>query len=188
MAMVSYKSSSFRRMRSFYSRYFGGDFGQYPQYGCRISSAARNPHHHSGILQSLLYGSICIRNAFKDSRRWSVRISVRWLQSVDGRNRGAQVQYFIAFYSKPFSLLVGKIDPELLREMQSVPNAIFSVLELFQEGKGGLSVLRTFRLLRILKLVRFMPALRYQLVVMLRTMDNVTVFFGLLVLFIFIFR
>uniref|UniRef100_A0A1I7VI90 Ion_trans domain-containing protein n=1 Tax=Loa loa TaxID=7209 RepID=A0A1I7VI90_LOALO len=32
-----------------------------------------------------------------------------------------------------------------------------------------------------------MPALRYQLVVMLRTMDNVTVFFGLLVLFIFIF-
>ncbi|VDM26805.1 unnamed protein product [Toxocara canis] len=64
----------------------------------------------------------------------------------------------------------------------------YSVLELFQEGKGGLSVLRTFRLLRILKLVRFMPALRYQLVVMLRTMDNVTVFFGLLVLFIFIFR
>ncbi|VDK72768.1 unnamed protein product [Litomosoides sigmodontis] len=62
-----------------------------------------------------------------------------------------------------------------------------SVLELFQEGKGGLSVLRTFRLLRILKLVRFMPALRYQLLVMLRTMDNVTVFFGLLVLFIFIF-
>ncbi|KAI6214984.1 Voltage-dependent calcium channel T type alpha-1 [Aphelenchoides besseyi] len=61
------------------------------------------------------------------------------------------------------------------------------VLELFQEGKGGLSVLRTFRLLRILKLVRFMPALRYQLVVMLKTMDNVTVFFGLLVLFIFIF-
>ncbi|KAL3103108.1 hypothetical protein niasHS_002294 [Heterodera schachtii] len=32
-----------------------------------------------------------------------------------------------------------------------------------------------------------MPALRYQLVVMLRTMDNVTVFFGLLILFIFIF-
>ena len=65
---------------------------------------------------------------------------------------------------------------------------VLSVLELFQEGRGGLSVLRTFRLLRILKLVRFMPALRKQLVVMLKTMDNVTVFFGLLVLFIFIFR
>ncbi|KRZ31326.1 Voltage-dependent T-type calcium channel subunit alpha-1H [Trichinella pseudospiralis] len=64
---------------------------------------------------------------------------------------------------------------------------ILSIVELLQGGNGGLSVLRTFRLLRILKLVRFMPALRYQLVVMLRTMDNVTVFFGLLCLFIFIF-
>ncbi|XP_050683561.1 voltage-dependent T-type calcium channel subunit alpha-1H-like [Leptidea sinapis] len=55
-------------------------------------------------------------------------------------------------------------------------------------GSSGLSVLRTFRLLRILKLVRFMPNLRRQLFVMLRTMDNVAVFFSLLVLFIFIFR
>ncbi|GLH02978.1 Uncharacterized protein GBIM_08918 [Gryllus bimaculatus] len=53
---------------------------------------------------------------------------------------------------------------------------------------SGLSVLRTFRLLRILKLVRFMPNLRRQLFVMLRTMDNVAVFFSLLILFIFIFR
>ena len=30
-------------------------------------------------------------------------------------------------------------------------------MELVQGGTGGLSVLRTFRLLRILKLVRFMP-------------------------------
>jgi voltage-dependent calcium channel T type alpha-1G len=76
---------------------------------------------------------------------------------------------------------------------------ILSVVEIFQglvygdtEGGGGgggaLSVLRTFRLLRILKLVRFLPNLRRQLVVMLKTMDNVAVFFGLLVLFIFIFR
>ncbi|CAG9133396.1 unnamed protein product [Plutella xylostella] len=56
-----------------------------------------------------------------------------------------------------------------------------------QAGNSGLSVLRTFRLLRILKLVRFMPNLRRQLFVMLRTMDNVAVFFSLLVLFIFIF-
>lgn len=53
---------------------------------------------------------------------------------------------------------------------------------------SGLSVLRTFRLLRILKLVRFMPNLRRQLFVMLRTMDNVAIFFSLLILFIFIFR
>ena len=53
---------------------------------------------------------------------------------------------------------------------------------------SGLTVLRTFRLFRILKLVRFFPGLQRQLVVMLRTMDNVVVFFGLLSLFIFIFR
>lgn len=66
---------------------------------------------------------------------------------------------------------------------------IISILELFASSSGGsgLSVLRTFRLLRILKLVRFMPALRRQLVIMLRTLDNVAVFFALLVLFIFIF-
>lgn len=61
-------------------------------------------------------------------------------------------------------------------------------MELLQRGPGGLSVLRTFRLLRILKLVRFLPALRYQLIVMLRTMENVAMFFALLILFIFIFR
>lgn len=55
-------------------------------------------------------------------------------------------------------------------------------------GSSGVSVLRTFRLLRILKLVRFMPALRRQLVVMLKTIDNVATFCSLLVLFIFIFR
>lgn len=65
---------------------------------------------------------------------------------------------------------------------------ILSVIELSQSSGSGLSVLRTFRLLRILKLVRFMPALRRQLVIMLRTVDNVAVFFALLILFIFIFR
>lgn len=71
---------------------------------------------------------------------------------------------------------------------------ILSIVELCQSfveergGSSGLSVLRTFRLLRILKLVRFLPNLRRQLFVMLRTMDNVAVFFSLLVLFIFIFR
>ena len=72
---------------------------------------------------------------------------------------------------------------------------ILSGIEIFQgfleghfHGGGALSVLRTFRLLRILKLVRFLPNLRRQLVVMLKTMDNVAVFCALLVLFIFIFR
>ncbi|CAF1635703.1 unnamed protein product, partial [Adineta ricciae] len=64
---------------------------------------------------------------------------------------------------------------------------VMSVVELQGNKNSGLSVLRTFRLLRVLKLVRFMPTLRRQLVVMLKTMDNVATFFSLLILFIFIF-
>lgn len=63
-----------------------------------------------------------------------------------------------------------------------------SVWEIIGQADGGLSVLRTFRLLRVLKLVRFMPALRRQLVVLVKTMDNVATFCMLLMLFIFIFR
>ncbi|XP_031718893.1 voltage-dependent T-type calcium channel subunit alpha-1I-like isoform X2 [Anarrhichthys ocellatus] len=64
---------------------------------------------------------------------------------------------------------------------------IISVWEIVGEAEGGLSVLRTFRLLRVLKLVRFLPALRRQLVVLMKTMDNVATFSMLLMLFIFIF-
>ena len=45
---------------------------------------------------------------------------------------------------------------------------IMSVVELQGNKNSGLSVLRTFRLLRVLKLVRFMPTLRRQLVSELR--------------------
>ena len=63
-----------------------------------------------------------------------------------------------------------------------------SIWEIVDESDaGGLSVLRTFRLLRVLKLVRFLPALRRQLIVLMRTMDNVATFMMLLFLFIFIF-
>jgi hypothetical protein len=41
---------------------------------------------------------------------------------------------------------------------------IMSIVELQGNKNSGLSVLRTFRLLRVLKLVRFMPTLRRQLV------------------------
>lgn len=63
-----------------------------------------------------------------------------------------------------------------------------SVWEIVGQQGGGLSVLRTFRLMRVLKLVRFMPALQRQLVVLMKTMDNVATFCMLLMLFIFIFR
>ncbi|CAM1312536.1 CACNA1G (predicted) [Pycnogonum litorale] len=83
---------------------------------------------------------------------------------------------FFGYLSNGFNLFDGVI-------------VVLSLIELCQSSNGGsgLSVLRTFRLLRILKLVRFLPALRRQLYVMLRTMDNVAVFFSLLILFIFIF-
>ncbi|XP_053109024.1 voltage-dependent T-type calcium channel subunit alpha-1I isoform X4 [Hemicordylus capensis] len=64
---------------------------------------------------------------------------------------------------------------------------IISIWEIIGQADGGLSILRTFRLLRVLKLVRFMPALRRQLVVLMKTMDNVATFCMLLMLFIFIF-
>jgi hypothetical protein len=41
---------------------------------------------------------------------------------------------------------------------------LISLIELYGTNNSGLSVLRTFRLLRVLKLVRFMPTLRRQLV------------------------
>uniref|UniRef100_A0A2I3HMH0 Voltage-dependent T-type calcium channel subunit alpha-1G n=1 Tax=Nomascus leucogenys TaxID=61853 RepID=A0A2I3HMH0_NOMLE len=62
-----------------------------------------------------------------------------------------------------------------------------SVWEIVGQQGGGLSVLRTFRLMRVLKLVRFLPALQRQLVVLMKTMDNVATFCMLLMLFIFIF-
>ncbi|XP_039179892.1 voltage-dependent T-type calcium channel subunit alpha-1G-like isoform X9 [Crotalus tigris] len=64
---------------------------------------------------------------------------------------------------------------------------VISVWEIVGQQGGGLSVLRTFRLMRVLKLVRFMPALQRQLVVLMKTMDNVATFCMLLMLFIFIF-
>ena len=72
--------------------------------------------------------------------------------------------------------------------LQSLTLNCCSLVELGQSGEGGLSVLRSFRLLRVLKLVRFLPSLKYQLLIMLKTMDNVATFFALLILFIFIFR
>uniref|UniRef100_A0A8C7KZU3 Ion transport domain-containing protein n=1 Tax=Oncorhynchus kisutch TaxID=8019 RepID=A0A8C7KZU3_ONCKI len=81
---------------------------------------------------------------------------------------------FFAYLRNPYNIFDGII-------------VIISVCEIIGQSDGGLSVLRTFRLLRVIKLVRFMPALRRQLVVLMKTMDNVATFCMLLMLFIFIF-
>ncbi|XP_048575597.1 voltage-dependent T-type calcium channel subunit alpha-1G isoform X2 [Nematostella vectensis] len=62
---------------------------------------------------------------------------------------------------------------------------VLSVTELLLEnGYARLSVFRSIRLLRIFKLVR---PVRYQLLVVIRTMTSVVTFFGLLFLFMFAF-
>jgi len=62
---------------------------------------------------------------------------------------------------------------------------IVSVCEiLLSQGNSALSIFRSIRLLRIFKLVR---PVRYQLLVVVKTMTSVMTFFGLLFLFIFAF-
>ncbi|XP_031551384.1 voltage-dependent T-type calcium channel subunit alpha-1G-like isoform X2 [Actinia tenebrosa] len=62
---------------------------------------------------------------------------------------------------------------------------IVSITELLVEsGQTKLSVFRSIRLLRIFKLVR---PVRYQLLIVIRTMNSVITFFGLLFLFMFAF-
>lgn len=69
--------------------------------------------------------------------------------------------------------------------MFSVFLLFFSVCEiLLSRGNSALSIFRSIRLLRIFKLVR---PVRYQLLVVVKTMTSVMTFFGLLFLFIFAF-
>ncbi len=92
--------------------------------------------------------------------------------------------------AEPRNLLAAKPPRGLVRSpAPSWLRPCFSIIDAVQEGEGqGLSVLRTFRLLRIIKLVRFLPALRHQLGIMIETLDEVAVFFVLMALFVFIFR
>ncbi|CAM4890732.1 unnamed protein product [Rotaria socialis] len=55
------------------------------------------------------------------------------------------------YLSNPFNIFDGSI-------------VIISFIELYGQQNSGLSVLRTFRLLRVIKIVRFLPELRRQLV------------------------
>ena len=74
--------------------------------------------------------------------------------------------------------------------------SVFEVIENFHfnisindsSNSAGVSVLRTFRLLRIVKLIRFLPTMRRQCIVILKSFNSVASFISLLGLFIFIFR
>lgn len=64
---------------------------------------------------------------------------------------------------------------------------IVSDVELMTGGGGGLSVLRTFRLVRVFRLISFLPALQRQLGVLLQTVLDVSAFLLLMFLFMYIF-
>lgn len=132
-----------------------------------------------GILTAILVNTLSMGIEYHDQPQeltLAVEISNLIFTGIFGLEMLLKIlaEGFMSYISSGFNLFDGVI-------------VILSIVELCQSSGSGLSVLRTFRLLRILKLVRFMPALRRQLFIMLRTMDNVAVFFALLILFIFIF-
>merc|ERR1712023_414053 len=49
---------------------------------------------------------------------------------------------------------------------------IVSLVEFFLSGSGGLSVLRTFRLVRAFKLIRFIESLQMQIMVIMKTLTD----------------
>ena len=66
---------------------------------------------------------------------------------------------------------------------------VIGLFEIFSSSdNSGISVLRTFRLIRILKVFRMVKTLRRQILVMVKTLDSVATFGCILLLFIFIFR
>jgi len=71
--------------------------------------------------------------------------------------------------------------------------SVYEVIENFQSNfissnSAGVSVLRTFRLLRIIKFIRFLPTMRKQCIIILNSFHSIASFLSLLGLFIFIFR
>ncbi|CAF1358221.1 unnamed protein product, partial [Rotaria sordida] len=64
---------------------------------------------------------------------------------------------------------------------------LISLIQLIISGNSGLSVLRAFRLLCLLKFLRCMPTLRRHLIVMIKTADSVAICFLLLLLCVLIF-
>jgi len=62
-----------------------------------------------------------------------------------------------------------------------------SVVEMAMGGGGGLAVLRTFRLMRIFKLFRFLPGLQTQVSVLFASLGEVANFCVILLLFMFVY-
>ena len=87
---------------------------------------------------------------------------------------------------KLFGLGVNKYCEDSMNLFDAVI-VVSSIVEIAMGGGGALSVLRTFRLMRIFKLVRFMPGLRRQMIVILGSLVEVSNFCLILLLFMFIY-
>ena len=143
----------------------------------RVPWPARHPHQAGGDQQHHLQLHLLHWDDNQADCLWCSWICQWWMECIWRIDCLSGVNYLVRYIS-------GLVFFHFCSGFELYSGFIFGVTE----ESTGLSVLRTFRLLRIIKLVRFLPNLRRQLIVMLRTMDNVAVFFGLLMLFIFIFR
>ena len=150
---------------------------QHFQYGDRVPWPARDTYQGGGGQQPGLQLLFLCWDDFETVSLWLSSLCQWWIQ---------RLWWLYRLFGVIIRLKVCRTNYNAIycRGAELYNGIVYGVSE---EG-SGLSVLRTFRLLRILKLVRFLPNLRRQLIVMLKTMDNVAVFFGLLSLFIFIFR
>lgn len=83
------------------------------------------------------------------------------------------------------SIIQSKFTCHVIQRLIPFSRLFHSIAELLVEsGQTKLSVFRSIRLLRIFKLVR---PVRYQLLIVIHTMNSVITFFGLLFLFMFAF-
>ncbi|CAF1073726.1 unnamed protein product [Adineta steineri] len=129
------------------------------------------------IIQKLI--SHCVNHKYFD-RMIFLAIIVNTLSMAIEHHKQPQIFTIVLEYSNliftilfTIEMLLKIIAQGFCKYIQDPFNAfdggivLISLIELYGAKHSGLSVLRTFRLLRVLKLVRFMPILRRQLVILL---------------------
>jgi hypothetical protein len=147
----------------------------------KVMFAVESPWFQNAILGAILVNSIFMGIEYHEQPDLLTRI-------VEVSNLIFTVVFFIEMLLKVFGFGVfGYIkEPLNLFDAAIVAVSVFEILS--DADSSGISVLRTFRLLRLIKLFRFIPTLKRQIVVMIKTLDSVATFCCLVVLFLFIFR
>ncbi len=142
-------------------------------------------HVLSNGFQNFVFGAIMVNSFFMASEFHNQ--PVWWTKVVDISNYVFTFVFFFEMLLKLFGL--GIVD--YIRNLVNIFDALIVAISIFELISGsessGVSVFRTFRLLRLLKLFSFIRTLRRQILIMVKTLDNVATFFLLLFLFMFIF-